>query len=107
MPSPSEPPRRTEYRELRLCSGGAGLEALPSRSVVLDLTRVREALELEGVPIIDARVVLIVSLAVETTISRSGRLLFKTRDLDAARSALARLQPLLDRSALSTGGGGR
>jgi len=91
MTASSEPPRRTEYRELRLCSGGAGLEALPTRSVALDLARVREGLEAQGVAIVDARVVLIVSLAVETTISRSGRLLFKTQDLDAARSVLARL----------------
>ncbi|HYA10757.1 MAG TPA: hypothetical protein VEH10_03695 [Thermoplasmata archaeon] len=44
-----------------------------------------------GVPILDARVMLIASLPPEVTISRSGRLLFKTPDATLARTAFDRL----------------
>ncbi len=84
------------YRTLRLCSSGGGFEALPDPPRPLNLGRVRAALEAAGVSVIDARVMLIASLETEVTISRAGRLLFKTADPAAADRAFARLRPLLE-----------
>ena len=83
------------YRALKLCSSGGGYEAVPQAPGSIDLARVRSALEGAGVRVVDARVMLIASLDPETTISRSGRLLFKTADEQAAHRALTRLLPLL------------
>jgi hypothetical protein len=83
------------YRRLELCSGGGGFEALPVGVPPLDLVRVRKTLEQAGVPFVDARVLLVVTLEIETTLSRSGRLLFKTRDERAALRAFAQLRELL------------
>jgi len=83
------------YRRLRLCSNNGGYEAIPDPPNPLDLPAVRAALEKAGVPVVDARVMLIVSLAPEVTISRAGRLLFKTRDPRAAAAAFERLRGLL------------
>ncbi|HXQ78921.1 MAG: hypothetical protein WB788_01760 [Thermoplasmata archaeon] len=83
------------YRRLRLCSNNGGYEAIPEPPNPLDLARVRATLEREGIPVVDARVMLIVSLDSEVTISRAGRLLFKTRDARAAELAFERLRTLL------------
>ncbi len=83
------------YRTLRLCASGGGFEALPETPRTVDLKRVRAALEAARVPVIDARVMLIATLEVEVTISRAGRLLFKTADPAAADRAFAWLRPLL------------
>jgi hypothetical protein len=82
------------YRPLRICSNGGGFEALPEHRRTLDLGRVRRALESAGIAVVDARVMLIASLDPEVTISRSGRLLFKTGDERAARDAMDRLLDL-------------
>lgn len=84
------------YRTLRLCSSGGGFEAIPDPPRQLDLARVRTVLESARVPVVDARVMLIASLETEVTISRSGRLLFKTRDASAADRAFERLRPILE-----------
>jgi hypothetical protein len=83
------------YRKLRLCSDGGGYEAIPEPPRRLDLDRVRHALEREGVAVVDARVMLIAALEPEVTISRNGRLLFKTRDVAAAERGLERLRAVL------------
>ena len=83
------------YRRLRLCSGNGGYEALPVTPMTLDLGRAKAALEGEGIRVVDARVLLIVSLAPEVTLSRAGRLLFKTRDATEAQHAFERLRTLL------------
>lgn len=83
------------YRKLRLCSDRGGYEAIPEPARPLDLVRVRHALEREGIAVVDARVMLIVGLTPEVTISRSGRLLFKTRDPEAAERLFARLRTIL------------
>lgn len=88
----------TMYRQLRLCAHGGGFEALPDPPRPLDLGRIRAALESAGVDVIDARVMLIAGLNPEVTISRSGRLLFKTSDEASARSGLDRLASLVDLS---------
>lgn len=94
-PRPADAPR---YRPLRLCSNGGGYEAIPDPPRPLDLAQVRHALEREGVAVVDARVILIVGLDPEVTISRSGRLLFKTRDPRQAERTFERLRGVLDLS---------
>jgi hypothetical protein len=86
------------YRPLRLCSQGGGFEAIPDSPRTLDLPRIRMALEATGVRVVDARVMLIAGLEAEVTISRSGRLLFKTADEAVARRALERLLTVADLS---------
>jgi len=88
------------YREVRLCSGSGGFEAIPDRPRELDLTAVRKALEAARIPTLDARVMLLATLPPEVTISRSGRLMFKTADERLARQALQRLLALTDLEAL-------
>ncbi len=95
------------YRALRLCSNGGGFEAVPDRRAALDLTRFRRTLEASGIPVLDARVMLIVRLPLEVTISQGGRFLFKTRDPERAREAFVQLAGLLgldDRLAPPPGG---
>jgi len=84
------------YRKLKLCSNNGGYEAIPDPPLRLDLALAREALEREGIAVVDARVMLLAATDPEATISRSGRLLFKTRDPAAAERAFARLRRLLD-----------
>jgi hypothetical protein len=84
------------YRTLRVCSNNGGYEAIPEPPRPLDLKRVRGVLEREGIAVVDARVLLIAGLEAEVTISRSGRLLFKTREAAVAERAFLRLGALLD-----------
>jgi hypothetical protein len=84
------------YRRMKLCSSGGGYEALPDPPRRIALARVKARLEQDGVPVVDARVMLIASLDPEVTISQNGRLLFKTDDPAAADLAMERLRPLLD-----------
>lgn len=84
------------YRTLRLCSNNGGYEAIPDPPIKLDLNAARKALEREGVAVVDARVMLIAALDPEVTISRSGRLLFKTHDAAAAERGFQHLRGLLD-----------
>jgi len=102
-PAPQRPAR---YRQLRLCSGRGAYEALPDRGVSLDLGRIRLELERQGVRVLDASVLLLVSMEVEVTISRAGRVLFKTPDEDAARRAFERLRPLVEAAIGRPAGGG-
>jgi hypothetical protein len=94
------------YRKLKLCSNSGGFEAIPDPPFPLDLARVRAALSDDGVPVIDARVMLIATLPPEVTISRGGRLLFKTRDEHAAEAAFQRLRSLLDLPDVANDSGG-
>jgi hypothetical protein len=84
------------YRRLRLCSNSGGYEAVPEPPLRLDLVDARHRLEREGIAVVDARVMLVAALDPEVTISRTGRLLFKTRDVAAADRAFQRLRNLLD-----------
>ncbi len=83
------------YRRLRLCSNNGGYEAIPDSPIRLDLAEARRSLESVGVAVVDARVMLIAATDPEVTISRSGRLLFKTQDPAAAERAFQQLQRLL------------
>ncbi|MGA3021465.1 MAG: hypothetical protein ABSE66_01480 [Thermoplasmata archaeon] len=80
---------------MRLCSNNGAYEAIAEPPASLDLRTVKAVLEKEDIPVVDARVMLIVSLEPEVTISRAGRLLFKTRDARAAERAFERLRVLL------------
>ncbi len=87
------------YRGLRLCRQGGGLEAVPDPPCSVDLGRLRAVLEAAGVPVVDAKVLLIAATDPEVTISRAGRLLFKTSEAERARGLLAwltSLQPLAE-----------
>jgi hypothetical protein len=83
------------YRRLRLCSSQGGYEAVPEPTEPIDLRRARGILERAGIAVVDARVLLIAAMDPEVTISRSGRLLFKTRDAGAASRAFDRLRAML------------
>lgn len=83
------------YRTLKLCSHNGGYEAIPDPPQPLDLARVRRLLETEGVAVVDARVMLIAAMDPEVTISRNGKLLFKTADPGRAEAAFERLRDLL------------
>jgi hypothetical protein len=82
------------YRPLRLCSNGGGIEAVPDVPRTLDLVQLRRELEAQGIEVIDARVMLIAATDPEVTISRSGRLLFKTPDETRAAMLFERLRGL-------------
>jgi len=84
------------YRRLRLCSSGGGFEAIPDPPIRLDLRLVRAALEKEGWPVVDARVLLIAGTDPEVTISQNGRILFKTDEPTVADRAFARLLPAIE-----------
>ncbi len=95
------------YRTLRVCSSRGGFEAIPDPPRELDLTVVRARLEAADVPVVDARVLLIARLESEVTISRTGRLLFKTADSALADRTFARLRPLLEGGGASPDGAAR
>lgn len=88
------------YSTVRLCSGGGGFEAIPEPKLKLDLAAVRAKLEAEKLSVVDARVMLIVALEREVTISRDGRILIKSRDPEQARRIFeeirARIGPELE-----------
>jgi hypothetical protein len=84
------------YETVRLCSGKGSYEALPRRPVAMDLNLARAALESRGIPVTDARVMLIVAIRPEVTLSRNGRILIKTRDPREAERAVDRILEALD-----------
>jgi len=83
------------YRRLRLCSNRGGYEAVAEPPHPIDLAAAKTRLEAAGIPVVDARVMLIASLEADVTISRAGRLLFKTHDVDEAERAFARVRSIL------------
>lgn len=80
------------YYDLRLCSGRGAFEAVPRPRLDVDLGQVRRRLEAKGVPVVDARVLLIAQLGEEVTVSRDGRVLIKCHDLEEARRVFHELQ---------------
>jgi hypothetical protein len=86
--------------KLRLCSGGGGYELVPEKDRSLDLPRIRRTLEEGGISVVDARVLLIATVGPEVTISRRGRLLFKTSDPDEADRTYERLLALVPQLAI-------
>ena len=82
---------RVEYSVLELCKNRAGYEAVPRSRLALDLTKLEGELKEAGFePLANARILLVVRWEdVELSIFESGKLLFKTRELDKARVAMA------------------
>jgi hypothetical protein len=83
------------YSTLKLCSGRGSFEAVPHPKLALDLPVVADRLRSAGVPVTDVRVMLIVGLEHETTLSRDGRVLIKTGDPLAAGRVFERLRTLV------------
>jgi hypothetical protein len=94
------------YRRLKLCSNRGGFEAIPEPPHPIDLRAAKARLEAAGVPVVDARVMLIATLGPEVTISQAGRLLFKTQDGEEAEQAFARLRSLLGLPGKTAGNAG-
>jgi hypothetical protein len=84
------------YSTLRLCSGGGAYEAVPRPRLRLDLPALRARLEAQGIPVVDARVLLIVRLEREVTVSRDGRILIKTRDAAESERLLGEIARRLE-----------
>jgi hypothetical protein len=83
------------YSTLRLCSGGGAFEVIPSPKLNLDLSGLAPRIRENGIAVIDARVMLILQMDPEVTVSRDGRILIKSQQPAVARSVFARLQDLL------------
>ncbi len=83
------------YRTLEVCSNRGGFETVPDPPRPVDLVDARHRLETAGIAVVDARVMLIAALEAEVTISRNGRLLFKTGDRALAERTLDHLSRLL------------
>lgn len=79
------------YSTARLCSSGGAYEAVPRPRLQLDLRKIKTELEAAGIPVVDARVMLLLSLGPEVTVSRDGRILIKTRDAAEADRVLGEL----------------
>ncbi|HYB78869.1 MAG TPA: hypothetical protein VEG66_03800 [Thermoplasmata archaeon] len=88
------------YRRLRLCSNRGGYEAIAEPAHPIDLVGAKARFEAVGIPVIDARVMLIAHLDSEVTISRAGRLLFKTQDPRLAERTFERLRSILELPAM-------
>lgn len=88
MPTLLKPPH---YAPVRICSGRGGYEAVPESPAHLDLARVARTLASSGLAVTDARVMLIVAMDPEVTLSRDGRVLVKTSDPAVAAHAVDEL----------------
>lgn len=68
------------YATLRLCSSRGAFEATPEPRLALDLPAIAGRLRAQGVAVTDARVMLLIQLRHEATLSHDGRVLIKCRD---------------------------
>ena len=84
------------YSALKLCSGRSAYEAIPTPRRSLDLARFGPGSESEGVPVIDARVMLIAGTRQEVTIGRDGRILIKLAQQADADRLFDRVQGWID-----------
>jgi len=80
-----------EYSVLELCKNRAGYEAVPKGRLKLDLRQLEGELKEAGFePLANAGILLVVRWGdVELSVFESGKLLFKTREADKARVAMA------------------
>ena len=80
-----------EYSVLELCKNRAGYEAIPRARLRLRLADVERDLQEAGFePLANAGIVLVLRWEdVELSVFESGKLLFKTREMDKARVAMA------------------
>jgi TATA-box binding protein (TBP) (component of TFIID and TFIIIB) len=80
-----------EYSVLELCKNRAGYEAVPNARLKLDLRKLEGELKEAGFePLANAGILLVVRWEdVELSVFESGKLLFKTREIEKARVAMA------------------
>jgi hypothetical protein len=83
------------YDTLALCASKGAYEAIPRPKLTLDLREAKRRLESAGLPVTDARVMLIVSMGSEVTLSRDGRVLIKSRDAKEADRVFERLREVV------------
>lgn len=79
------------YATLRLCSSRGAFEATPEPRLALDLPAIAARLRAQGIAVTDARVLLLIQLRHETTLSHDGRVLIKCRDPSVAAEVFAEL----------------
>jgi hypothetical protein len=79
------------YATLRLCSSRGAFEATPEPRLTLDLEAIATRLRAQGVAVTDARVMLLIQLRHEATLSHDGRVLIKCRDPAVAAEVFADL----------------
>ena len=80
-----------DYSVLELCKNRAGYEAVPRSKLKLDLRSLEGELKEAGFePLANAGILLVVRWEdVELSVFESGKLLFKTREIEKARVAMA------------------
>jgi hypothetical protein len=83
------------YSTLALCASKGAYEAVPRPKLSLDLNEAKGRLESAGVAVTDARVMLIISMEREVTLSRDGRVLIKSNDPKEAGRVFERLRQLV------------
>lgn len=101
--SPGGAAGRPPYRAVRLCASGGGFEAIPHARVALDLASIAARLRSTGLPVLDARVMLIVATAPELTLGRDGRILVKTTDARRAEELVDELWTRIEGTASAPG----
>ncbi|MCK5547616.1 MAG: hypothetical protein KAI64_01280 [Thermoplasmata archaeon] len=84
-----------DYYILKPCKGSVGFTATPKKNIWLDLEVCAEKLKNAGYNVLDANVMLIAENDVEITVYRSGKILTKTDDKDAAKSAIEKAYGIL------------
>jgi hypothetical protein len=80
---------------LRPCRGAIGFVANPKKNIWLDLGHCVKKLEESGFKVIDAKVMLIAQNDIELTIYKSGKILARTDDDEAAMSAIEKAYEIL------------
>lgn len=80
---------------LRPCRGSVGFVANPKKNTWLDLGRCAKELENAGYKVIDAEVMLIAQNDVDLTVYKSGKILARTEDEEAAMSAIEKAYKIL------------
>jgi len=84
-----------KYHALRVCANRGAFEAVPAEPVQLDLQRVRGGFELEGIQVLDCRVMLIAQMEREVTVGRDGRILIKSTNGPEAERLLQHVEAVL------------
>jgi hypothetical protein len=84
------------YYTLKLCASRGAFEAVPDPPRPVDLKRIRARLEASGIPVVDARVMLIAQLEREVTFGRDGRVLIKSNDPAEAQRLFDSVRSLLE-----------
>lgn len=83
------------YSTLALCASKGAYEAVPHPKITVDLRDAKGRLESAGISVTDARVMLIVAMEREVTLSRDGRILIKSHDPKEAARVFDRLRAVV------------